>query len=76
MPPKRAKKSDEAVFEGMVVAVSGTFSVSQSEMKKLLESNGATIANSVTRKVRSQSSSVEGPTIFSLQKNFSRAPAS
>lgn len=51
MPPKRAKKSDEAVFEGMVVAVSGTFSVSQSEIKKLLESNGATIANSVTRKV-------------------------
>lgn len=56
MPPKRAKKSDEAVFEGMVVAVSGNFTVSQGAIKKLLEDNGATIAGSVTKKVRFGSS--------------------
>jgi NAD-dependent DNA ligase len=52
MPPKRAKKSDSDPFEGMVVAISGTFTVSQGEMKKLLEEGGASIAGSVTRKVR------------------------
>jgi len=47
----KRKKAGGGAFDGLVFCVSGSFTKSQSEMKKLLEENGGTVAGSVTAKV-------------------------
>lgn len=57
MPPKRAAKkaADTAdVFADKVFALSGTLTQTRSEIQKLLEENGGTVASSVTKKVNEQ----------------------
>eukprot|EP00698_Gefionella_okellyi_P015443 TRINITY_DN4356_c0_g4_i1.p1 TRINITY_DN4356_c0_g4~~TRINITY_DN4356_c0_g4_i1.p1 ORF type:complete len:688 (+),score=193.99 TRINITY_DN4356_c0_g4_i1:102-2165(+) len=59
MPRKAAKRKAEesdddagsSVFDGITMAVGGTFTLSQKEVKDLIESNGGTVAGSVTKAV-------------------------
>eukprot|EP00294_Goniomonas_avonlea_P012894 CAMPEP_0114554936 /NCGR_PEP_ID=MMETSP0114-20121206/8477_1 /TAXON_ID=31324 /ORGANISM="Goniomonas sp, Strain m" /LENGTH=645 /DNA_ID=CAMNT_0001740019 /DNA_START=6 /DNA_END=1943 /DNA_ORIENTATION=- len=53
MPPRRKAAAAKSVepLDGCVLAISGTFSVSRAEFTKLVNTNGGSIANSVTKAV-------------------------